>query len=136
MSINQITAAVSRVPGVVGSSASSETRVATRDVSKSPAVKLESTEEVADTVSDAELKKSVEVINQFLNANNSINLNLDQESGKVLVQIVDKETNTVIRQIPSKEVLEMAKDLDKKNGMLLRDQAWVLNLSLFVIACD
>ena len=90
MSINQITAAVSRVPGVVG---------------------------------DAELKKSVEVINQFLNANNSINLNLDQESGKVLVQIVDKETNTVIRQIPSKEVLEMAKDLDKKNGMLLRDQA-------------
>jgi flagellar protein FlaG len=123
MSINQITAAVSRVPGVVGSSASSETRVATRDVSKSPAVKLESTEEVADTVSDAELKKSVEVINQFLNANNSINLNLDQESGKVLVQIVDKETNTVIRQIPSKEVLEMAKDLDKKNGMLLRDQA-------------
>jgi flagellar protein FlaG len=86
-------------------------------------VKLESTEEVADTVSDAELKKSVEVINQFLNANNSINLNLDQESGKVLVQIVDKETNTVIRQIPSKEVLEMAKDLDKKNGMLLRDQA-------------
>ncbi len=123
MSINQITAAVSRVPGVAGSSASSETRVATRDVSKSPAVKLESTEEVADTVSDAELKKSVEVINQFLNANNSINLNLDQESGKVLVQIVDKETNTVIRQIPSKEVLEMAKDLDKKNGMLLRDQA-------------
>nr|WP_315483271.1 flagellar protein FlaG [uncultured Undibacterium sp.] len=123
MSINQITAAVSRVPGVVGSSASSETRVATREVSKSPAVKLESTEEVADTVSDAELKKSVEVINQFLNANNSINLNLDQESGKVLVQIVDKETNTVIRQIPSKEVLEMAKDLDKKNGMLLRDQA-------------
>lgn len=136
MSINQITAAVSRVPGVVGSSASSETRVATREVSKSPAVKLESTEEVADTVSDAELKKSVEVINQFLNANNSINLNLDQESGKVLVQIVDKETNTVIRQIPSKEVLEMAKDLDKKNGMLLRDQAWILNLSLFVIACD
>ncbi len=123
MSINQITAAVSRVPGVVGSSASPETRVATREVSKSPAVKLESTEEVADTVSDAELKKSVEVINQFLNANNSINLNLDQESGKVLVQIVDKETNTVIRQIPSKEVLEMAKDLDKKNGMLLRDQA-------------
>ncbi|MBC3833114.1 flagellar protein FlaG [Undibacterium amnicola] len=123
MSINQITAAVARVPGVVGSSASSETRVATREVSKSPAVKLESTEEVADTVSDAELKKSVEVINQFLNANNSINLNLDQESGKVLVQIVDKETNTVIRQIPSKEVLEMAKDLDKKNGMLLRDQA-------------
>lgn len=123
MSINQITAAVSRVPGVVGSSASSETRVATREVSKSPAVKLESIEEVADTVSDAELKKSVEVINQFLNANNSINLNLDQESGKVLVQIVDKETNTVIRQIPSKEVLEMAKDLDKKNGMLLRDQA-------------
>ena len=136
MSINQITAAVSRVPGVVGSSASPETRVATREVSKSPAVKLESTEEVADTVSDAELKKSVEVINQFLNANNSINLNLDQESGKVLVQIVDKETNTVIRQIPSKEVLEMAKDLDKKNGMLLRDQAWILNLSLFVIACD
>jgi flagellar protein FlaG len=127
MSINQITATVSRVGGVAGvaaTSSSPETRIALRENRQSQAPnQVESSVEARDPISDAELKKSVEVINQFLNANNSINLNLDQESGKVLVQIVDKETNTVIRQIPSKEVLEMAKDLDKKNGMLLREQA-------------
>lgn len=126
MSINQISSAVSRIAGVaavVGASSTAESRVATKDTGKSPDVKAPLVADASNPISDAELKKSVEIVNRFLNANNSVNLNVDQETGKVLVQIVDKETNTVIRQIPSKEVIEMAKDLDKKNGMFIREQA-------------
>lgn len=126
MSINQISSAVSRIAGaaaVAGTSSTAEPRVMTKDARKSPDAKASLVDDVSNPISDAELKKSVEMVNRFLNANNSVNLNVDQETGKVLVQIVDKETNTIIRQIPSREVIEMAKDLDKKNGMLIREQA-------------
>ncbi|MBC3808935.1 flagellar protein FlaG [Undibacterium seohonense] len=124
MSINQITAAVSSVANIAAIAPAADARVAIKATTDSKKVnQTDASNEKGDAVSDAELKKSVDAINRFFNANNSVNLNLDSESGKVIVQIVDKETNTLIRQIPSKEVLEMAKDLEKKNGMLLRDQA-------------
>lgn len=124
MSINQITAAVSGIAGIASIAAPPDARVAIKEnLSLDKVHQADAGHQSGDAVSDAELKKSVDAINQFFNENNSVNLNLDRESGKVVVQIVDKETNTIIRQIPSKEVLEMAKALDKKNGMLLNDQA-------------
>ena len=124
MSINQITAAVSSVANIAAIAPAADARVAIKATTDSKKVnQTDASNESGDAVSDAELKKSVDAINRFFNANNSVNLNLDSESGKVIVQIVDKETNTLIRQIPSNEVLEMAKALEKKNGMLLRDQA-------------
>ena len=124
MSINQITAAVSGIASIANIASPPDARVTIKEnLSLDKVNQADAGRQSGDAVSDAELKKSVDAINQFFNENNSVNLNLDRESGKVVVQIVDKETNTIIRQIPSKEVLEMAKALDKKNGMLLNDQA-------------
>lgn len=121
MSINQIAAAVSSIASIASPP---DARVAIKEnLSLDKVHQADAGHQSGDVVSDAELKKSVDAINQFFNESNSVNLNLDRESGKVVVQIVDKETNTIIRQIPSKEVLELAKALDKKNGMLLNDQA-------------
>ncbi|MFZ6760699.1 flagellar protein FlaG [Undibacterium sp. Ji50W] len=74
-------------------------------------------------ISSAELKRSVDKINRFIDSSNSVNLNLDSGSGKVVVQIVDRETNTVIQQIPSAQALSIAKDLGAKTGLLLDAQA-------------
>ena len=74
-------------------------------------------------VSAKDLKSSVEQINRAIGLNNSVNLNLDDESGKVVVQIVDNKTKTVLRQIPSEEVLAIARDLDGKKGVLLNVHA-------------
>lgn len=124
MSINQITAAVSGIASIANIASPPDARVTIKEnLSLDKVHQADAGHQSGDAVSDAELKKSVDAINQFFNENNSVNLNLDRESGKVVVQIVDKETNTIIRQIPSKEVLEMAKALDKKYGMLLNDQA-------------
>ena len=75
------------------------------------------------SVSTAELKKSVDAINSFINSENSVNFSIDQDSGKVVVKIVDSQTNTVLRQIPSVEVLAVAKDLAKFQGLLINDKA-------------
>lgn len=78
-------------------------------------------------LSEAEVRKTVEQLNQQLsqvmNANNDVNFKVDKGSGRMVIQVVDRETNTVIRQIPSKEIIEISKALEGKTGVLLKDQA-------------
>ncbi|MBC3875954.1 flagellar protein FlaG [Undibacterium flavidum] len=124
MSINQVTAAVSRITNVTSAAAPTDARVVIREnLSVEKVHQADAGHQAGDAVSDADLKKSVEAINRFFNENNSVNLNVDQESGRVVVRIVDRETNELIRQIPNQEVLELAKSLDQKNGMLLNEHA-------------
>jgi len=39
------------------------------------------------------------------------------------VKLIDKQDNQVLRQVPSQEMLEIAKALDQLQGKLLRNQA-------------
>ncbi|MBK6636195.1 MAG: flagellar protein FlaG [Rhodocyclaceae bacterium] len=54
---------------------------------------------------------------------NALQFELDKQSGDTIVRVLDGETGEVIRQIPSKELLEIARALDKMQGMLLKQQA-------------
>lgn len=73
--------------------------------------------------SQAELTRSLEAINRFLQPIASdITFSQDDQTGKTIVKIVDTKTQTLLRQIPSQEALEMAKQLDKLQGLLLRDK--------------
>jgi len=47
---------------------------------------------------------------------NGLEFQIDQSTGKTLVKILDKETNTVVRQIPSEEMLTIAHALDRMQG--------------------
>jgi flagellar protein FlaG len=76
------------------------------------------------SISDTEIKHALEAINRFLNpANGNIEFSQDADTGKSLVKIVDTQTQTVLRQIPTKEALEIAKQLDRLQGLLVREQA-------------
>ncbi len=75
-------------------------------------------------VDAVDLKHALDAINKFLKpVASNIEFSIDQDSGRTLVKIVDTETNTVIRQTPSKEVLAIAKELDKLQGLLIREKA-------------
>ena len=52
-----------------------------------------------------------------------LRFSIDDESGKTVVKIIDETTQTVLRQIPSEEMLEIAKALDKMQGLLVRQKA-------------
>ncbi|BBP03866.1 hypothetical protein TPL01_04430 [Sulfuriferula plumbiphila] len=70
------------------------------------------------------MKHALDAINKFLKPiTSNIEFSIDPDSGRTLVKIVDTETNTVIRQTPSKEVLAIAKELDKLQGLLIREKA-------------
>ena len=43
----------------------------------------------------------------------------DDSSGRTLIQLVDSETQTVLRQIPSEEMLAINKALDRMQGLMV-----------------
>jgi flagellar protein FlaG len=53
----------------------------------------------------------------------SLEFEIDEESKEVVVKIIDQNTREVVRQMPSKEALEMAKAIDKMQGLLIRQTA-------------
>ena len=70
------------------------------------------------------LQGAVDQISQHLRQNpGSLQFSVDEELGRVIVKIVDTETQDVIRQIPSEEAIALAKSLSKMTGMLLSTKA-------------
>lgn len=53
----------------------------------------------------------------------SVQFFVDPDTEITVVKIVDTENNEVLRQVPSQEMLDIARALDRLQGMLVRDQA-------------
>lgn len=71
-----------------------------------------------------QVQKAVESLKQLVEAKapNSLAFSIDDSTGKTIVRIADAVTGELIRQIPSEEMLEIARSLDKMQGMLLQEQ--------------
>jgi flagellar protein FlaG len=55
--------------------------------------------------------------------NSSLQFQVDKETDKLVIKVVDTTTKEVIKQIPPQEILEIAKALDKLQGLLVREKA-------------
>lgn len=53
----------------------------------------------------------------------NLQFSVDSETNTTVIKVVDGDTKEVIRQIPSEEVLSLAKDLTRLQGLLLTRQA-------------
>ncbi len=101
-----------------GSAASVETR--TGDVQQNTRVQ----EQTARVPSVDEVQKALEEVERAVAPMaQSLAFSLDKDSGKTVVKVMDTETNEVIRQIPSEEVLAISKAVDKLKGLLIKQQA-------------
>jgi flagellar protein FlaG len=72
-----------------------------------------------------QVQRAVESMKELVQAKapNSLSFSIDDESGKTIVRVSDAQTGEMIRQIPSEELLEIARSLDKMQGMLLQQKA-------------
>lgn len=71
-----------------------------------------------------QIEEAVKSTNDFLKPiNNGIQFNLDDDSGKTIVKVIDLETKEVIRQFPSEEMLSIAKAIDTMKGLLVQQKA-------------
>jgi flagellar protein FlaG len=71
-----------------------------------------------------QVSKAVSELNQSKQAQaQGLEFSIDQDSKRTVVKVVDQTTKEVLRQIPSVEVLEIAKSLDSAKGLLLKQTA-------------
>lgn len=67
-----------------------------------------------------EVLEVVQKANAALTSNQSnLKFLVDTDNGKPIVQIVDRETQEVLKQIPSVEMLKIAKAIEKMQGVLM-----------------
>lgn len=73
----------------------------------------------APQLSLEKLQAAVEKMNELMqNGRRSLNFSVDESTEKVVVKVVDLETEEVVRQIPSEETLKLAEYLEGMVGIL------------------
>jgi len=77
----------------------------------------------SNTVSLQEVREAVDDLNSKIDQNAvRVNFDVDKETGRIVVQVKDVDTGDVLRQIPSEEMLEFARNASKGVGVTLDTQ--------------
>lgn len=72
----------------------------------------------------ADLANAVDKINEKVQrVLREIKFSVDDKSDRVVIKVIDQQTKEVIREIPPEQIIQMAQDLDKSQGMLLHEKA-------------
>jgi len=75
-------------------------------------------------IDQSQIRKALEEANRKMQSlGGSLEFSVDQQTGKTVVRIIDTSTNQLIRQIPSEEMLTIAKSLDRLQGLLIKQHA-------------
>jgi len=94
----------------------------TAAASAAPAAPLH--EGTGDDVDAGQIEQAVKQINTELQTRSiSLQFEVDAETDKVVVKVVDQANGVVIRQIPTEEVVRIAKVMGKAPGLLVNGQA-------------
>ncbi|QYG06345.1 flagellar protein FlaG [Janthinobacterium sp. PAMC25594] len=71
-----------------------------------------------------QLDKAVSALNQSSQMKTQgLEFSIDEDSHRTVVKVIDQETKEVLRQIPSKEALALAKTFDSAKGSLISQSA-------------
>ncbi|UJO98965.1 MAG: flagellar protein FlaG [Nitrosomonas sp.] len=74
--------------------------------------------------SEDQVKQAVQKIQGTVdNLAHNLRFSIDEDTGKTIIKVMDVHTEEVIRQIPSEEAVEIARTLDKVQGLLFNGKA-------------
>jgi flagellar protein FlaG len=81
-------------------------------------------ETAAIPVSEAQVRDAVSQIQKFTYAlAQNLQFAINEDTGKMVIKIVDGQTREMIRQMPSEEAVSIARTLDRIQGLLFSDKA-------------
>ena len=70
------------------------------------------------------VKQAVSEINKAMQfMSRQLEFSVDTDSERTIVKVIDQQTREVIRQMPTKEALEIGKALEKAQGLLIKQTA-------------
>jgi uncharacterized FlaG/YvyC family protein len=70
-----------------------------------------------------DLKSLAEEITQSLSGFKSLRLSMDPDMKRVVVRVVDKKTDSVIRRIPGERMIDLVKQMRDLEGILVKASA-------------
>ncbi|MEA5097612.1 MAG: flagellar protein FlaG [Burkholderiaceae bacterium] len=126
MDIGTVSSLSASTPGMssVNQSQSASQQVVNAQVSSAPVQTANAVQQAAMTPSLDQVKQAVQEINNSMrNNSHALEFSVDNDSERTVVKVVDKQTQKVIRQIPSEEALAIAKSLDQALGKLIQQKA-------------
>lgn len=110
-------------PGVTPSAAVSTPRPV-QAASAAAVQQMEHATQQAAKPSSEQVQKAIENLRQATQSSaQNLQFSVDNDTGQTVIRVVDGGTKEVIRQIPSEEVLHLARSLEKLSGLLLRQKA-------------
>ncbi|CAN5233967.1 N/A [soil metagenome] len=119
------TSTVAQPPPAVSDGASSPTESpqVTRAV-PAPVQTAAAVQQAPTVPSPSEVAQAVKSLNRAMeNFSHGLEFSVDEDSHRTVIKVVDANTKELIRQIPSVEILEIAKALDQAQGLLIRQKA-------------
>jgi len=91
---------------------------------KAATTPTQDTTEAALGVSQEQLKTAIKSVREYIQPfNNSLEFSVSDETQQLVVKIVDTATKEVIRQMPSEEMIALAKALDSLKGLFVKQSA-------------
>ncbi|OKY24705.1 flagellar protein FlaG [Thalassotalea sp. PP2-459] len=101
-----------------------------KDIEELQQKKIEAQEAKTEEESNAEIKTALDEISEFMQLyNRNVNFSMDEESEKTVIKVFDTESNELIKQFPSDELIELAQkikglrqDIDLKSGIFLDEK--------------
>jgi flagellar protein FlaG len=130
MSIEQVGSAaqpmVSQIENVMARPAANPERQVPSEQAVKPATTSDvlKAQEKSQQDSQKDLSSAVKTANKFMQAlAQNLQFSIDKDTEKVVVKLVDNSTKEVVKQIPSEEMLAIAKALDKLQGLLVKEKA-------------
>jgi flagellar protein FlaG len=107
-------------PSPLGVSASSPDAAAAPSKLVPPLAHAADVQSAISNPNSTALQATLEKINaQLATSRQSLQLSVDSQSGRIIVVVRDTQTGTVIRQLPSEEVLRMASALGIDSNVLI-----------------
>jgi flagellar protein FlaG len=84
-----------------------------------PQVKAD-TDAAATVVNKAAVKDAVKAANEAVRqVATNLKFETDDSTGAMVVRVIDSETQKVLRQMPSEEMLSLAKAMDRMRGLMI-----------------
>lgn len=78
----------------------------------------------AQPVTQEAVAAAVQTANAYVQSvSTSLQFSLDQDSGRTVIKMVDTETEEVLRQFPSEEMLAISQSIDRMQGLLINREA-------------
>lgn len=122
MSINQLSS--TNVYAIPASASPINQKTSVSDVVIPPSIPAARSLIANKPESEEQIKQAVQDIQGIVdNLAHNLQFSIDEDTGRTIIKVLDVHTDEVIRQIPTEEAIEIARTLNKVQGLLFNDKA-------------